>query len=1056
MSTHALFEAQREFEGIEQFISRKFNIPMEARILRSDLNADLGQQNAENLNDIVPQSRTVMDAFNYLYDLDYRKEKITEYLKQVKAEGFPEDKIGEMLDTYKHTLADELTEKMTREFTELVNPDESSDENAASRVEFVNEVISRIQHIHFPTQEELEKMGYKKLQDMDDSALQQYLISQMLDIISKPVTMANFLIRLKNYIVALRYMHSSNPLDLKSADNVEISLRNPPKVVTLVSYIRNAATAAMTHSVEFGIGSSEVYRNQGADETAGINPDNIHVNNLLSPDTYPESLKNYVAMLSRQFLPGILRIAFNELNLMAYIVREHPEIVTYMSMIPGAAKPDTFGKFSYQKLDFFGKTVIPIVVARELLSRSQPGKFKDKTTYCDPSTMAETRRYLGDEVTDMFIDNIDPAPINLDANLADRDGQGELSLSDLVEVMDIGDITRPEIINRTSRNSKGDELRFVPKSEEDDDKDKKHELFSRVSDEDLECPAYKAGEWYVVKVDDMEHSKHGWFNMPESPSGRFYFRGGDDPANFNGGGGGHGVDNWCIVYHDSWPGYVQKSENDYAYYYIHESALKLSYNDPGYDASAFGVVFCGTDTPKIGLVRSNQSRKNCGAVGSKKDNFMKEYMKFFPMRPENQIVTDNTTLRIAVNNAIAMLCLIGEWDNSVRGDDNIIRKAQELSMQWFPPKPGVELGQQAIKYAIAHDMDEAASIISVAISNANEGDVSLLDKFTHQKFTINIGDTQWALAFWPPSWTTFKCQEGNLIFVPYEAFADKIGVNIPSIAFHYDPDADVDKSVTPLTDSPIPFNSAMELQNNTTVQETPSAPAEEINGMYLAPAFGGNSGKRRIAIGQDGVTLYAVGPETEGNPEPIGQLGGQQTNARNILDRRATYFAVDGGYNICIGRNSTDTGDSPIKYIGFARDGKKNIQMFSVNMVLSGGNLLLETPGAGTLRLGNLRGDLVRQREDRYGSFLFCIDNHTVVDGVNLVPETLSLIADRHAGDIGMVTISGDFMANLANNGLVGTVDWFDSATLSNKGQSRLTANMLNRNTRETPSVMHV
>lgn len=993
MSTHALFEAQKDFEGIEQFISRKFNIPIEARIMTTDLNADLGDQ-----ADATVPTKLVLDAIKFL-----RNENIDDILT-------------------------------------LVNPND---------LPIIKLILPKLRQLKLPEN----PSEIKSSADLD--TLLKTVFTDINDSVKK------LFIKLKDYFIALQFVHSDNPMDLKGSGDNEVTLDASPKIVTLVSYIRNAATAAMTHSVEFGIGSSEVYRNQSADATAGINPDNMYVNNLLSPDTYPEPLKNYVAMLSRQYLPGILRIAFNELNLMAYLAKLHPEIVTYMSMIPGAAKPDTFGKFSYQKLEFFGKTVIPIVVARELLSRSQPGKFKDKTTYCDPSTMAETRRYLGDEVTDMFIDNIDPAPINLDANLADRDGQGELSLSDLVEVMDIGDITRPEIINRTSRNSKGDELSFVPKSEEDDDKDKKHELFSRVSDEEFECPAYKAGDWYVVQVPDWKHSEQGWFNMPESPTGRFYFRGGPDQSNYNNGNRGYGVDKWCIVYaaDEMFNRYAKPEYNDYVYYYVHTSALNTS-NSGNFARSAFGVVYSGTDDPNndrwLGLARSNQDRSNSAAVGSKDDNFKDGLMELFPMKPTNQIITSDYDFRTAINNTIGMLCLIGQWDNSVHGKDNIVKKAQELSMQWFPPKPGVELGQQAIKYAIAHDMDEAASIISVAISNANEGDASLLDKFTHQKFTINIGDTQWALAFWPASWTTFKCQEGNLIFVPYEAFADKIGANIPSIAFHYDPDADVDKSVTPLTDSPIPFNSAMELQNSTTVQETPSAPAEEINGMYLAPAFGGNSGKRRIAIGQDGVTLYAVGPETEGNPEPIGQLGGQQTNARNILDRRATYFAVDGGYNICIGRNSTDTGDSPIKYIGFARDGKKNIQMFSVNMVLSGGNLLLETPGAGTLRLGNLRGDLVRQREDRYGSFLFCIDNHTVVDGVNLVPETLSLIADRHAGDIGMVTISGDFMANLANNGLVGTVDWFDSATLSNKGQSRLTANMLNRNTRETPSVMHV
>ena len=853
---------------------------------------------------------------------------------------------------------------------------------------------------------------------------------------------------------AEEFLDSGSPLDLKLPGATGFDRENPPKVVTLVSYIRNAATGAMTHGDEFGIGDSQAYRNREPGSMAGFSTRDIRIGNLLKPDTYPTELKNYVAMLSRQFLPGILRIAFDELNLMAYLVKAHPEIATYMTMLPSAEDPESLGKFSYGKLDFFGKTVVPVIVVRELISRSQPGKFRDKTTYCDPSTLAETRAYLGDDVTDMFVDYIDPPQVNLDANLADRDGKGELSLGDLVDAMDIGDDTGADTIRKRTRNAEGKDLRFVPDADKEDEKE--HELFSRSSDDELECPAYKAGEWYVVQVADEKHSMHGWFSMQESPSGRFYFRGGPDPHNFDD-GSGYGTDTWCIVkWDDYFYRYCSASNNDYAYYYVHESACRIhSIGQDHYAATAFGVVYSGTDAPEsnlwLGLARSNQDRANNPAVGTK-ELFNERVMEFFPMKPTNQLTAGKYDLRYSLNNTIGMLCLIGQWDNTVRGEENILKTAQELSLKWFPPKPGVELSASSVRYATARDADEAASILSLVSSGRDVDDEGILDKLKMHRFTINVGDIQWAMISSPDDMK----KEGNFMFIPYDEL-EGYGATTPALAFRYDPDADPDRQVTPITDSPVPIEQAIrEVKSATQHPATREEPGSDtVDGMYLAPAFGGVSGKRRVAIGNDGTTLYAVGPDTDGRPVPLGHLPGQ-LDARQLLGRRATYFTVEGGYNVCVGRNQADTGNSPIKYIGFAREGKKNIQFLSVKLVLQDGNLLLEMPGSGNLRLANMRGDLMRQREDRYGAFLFYIDGRTVVDGVNLTMAALSRLATDHSGDIGMVTISGDFMANLAGDGLVGTVDWFDSVTLSPRGQSRLTAGMLNREARETPSVINL
>jgi len=851
---------------------------------------------------------------------------------------------------------------------------------------------------------------------------------------------------------AEEFFNSGNPLDLKLPGATGFDRENPPKVITLVSYIRNAATGAMTHGDEFGIGDSQAYRNREPGSMAGFGARDIRIGNLLKPDTYPTELKNYVAMLSRQFLPGILRISFDELNLMAYLVKAHPEIATYMAMLPAATDPESLGKFSYGKLDFFGKKVVPVIVVRELISRSQPGRFRDKTTYCDPSTLAETRAYLGDEVTDMFVDYIDPPQVNLDANLADRDGKGELSMGDLVDIMDIGDDTGADTIRKRTRNAEGKYLSFDPESDEEDEKE--HELFSRISDDTYECPAYKAGEWYVVQVADKDRSEQGWFNMPDSPSGRFYFRGGPDPKNFNN-GAGYGVDKWCIVANGMFYSYVNTQNNDYVYYYIHETAARVHHGDRKFPATGFGVVYSGTDAPSnsrwVGLARSNQDRSNSAAVG-RQELFREDLMDYFPMKPQNQLKSADYNIRESVNNTIGMLCLIGQWDNTVRGEENIMKTAQELSLKWFPPKPGVELSASSVRYATARDADEVASILSLVSSGWDDDDEGILNRMKMHRFTINVGDIQWAMISSPDDMK----KEGIFMFIPYDEL-EGYGATTPTLAFRYDLDADQDRQVTPITDSPVPMEQAIrEVKSATQHPATQEEPGgDTVDGMYLAPAFGGVSGKRRVAIGNDGPTLYAVGPDTDGKPVPMGHLPGQ-LDARQLLGRRATYFTVEGGYNVCIGRNESDTGSSPIKYIGFAREGKKTVQVLSVKLVLNDGNLLLENPGSSTLRLANMRGDLMRQREDRYGSFLFYINGITVVDGVNLTMDALSNLSTGHSGDIGMVTISGDFMANLAGDGLVGTVDWFDSATLSPRGQSRLTAGMLNRNARETPSIVRL
>lgn len=845
---------------------------------------------------------------------------------------------------------------------------------------------------------------------------------------------------------AEQFIHSENPLDLKLPEQAEVDLDNPPKVVTLVSYIRNAAAGAMTHADEFGIGDSQAYRNRAPGSEAGIDPEDARLNDLNKPERFPVQLKNYIAMLSRQYLPGILRIAFGELGLMAYLTKIHPEIARYISMLPDATDPATFGKFSIRKLEFFGKRVIPAVVVRELLSRTQPGKFKDRTTYCDASTLAETRAYLGSAVADMFTDLVDTPDINLDANLADRDGTGELNLAELVDAMDIGEDTISSVINYRTKNSEGKELKFSADPEKDKQQNPEH--FTTTSDDELECPAYKAGEWYVVQVVDENHSKHGWFDMPESPTGRFYFRGGPDPNNFKS-GSGFGIDTWCIVkWDDYFNRYCNKNENDYAYYYVHETAPQLhDESQRNYNAGAFGVVYSGTENPKsdryLGLARSNQDRGNNPAIGDK-NLFKEKLMSFFPMQPSNQLTDGDYSLTSAVNNTIGMLCLIGKWDNSVKGDENIVNRAKELSLQWFPPKPGVETDNNSIWYATTRDIDEAAAFLSASIE-----DTVVWGRMLSKRFTVNLGDTQWLMIQSPED----KEHAGYMVFVPFDR-RDDVTDDTPTMVFRYNPDVTGDNRVVPITEKPVTAKEAETLISEPSGEQPDVAP-EEYDGMYLAPAFGGASGKRRVAVGKDGITLYAVTPDTD-TPEPIGQLGGQPGNARHMLDRRATFFKVEGGYNVCLGKKDNENTHSPIKYIGFAREGKQTFQFMEVKLVLAGGTLLLSMPGAETLRLGNLRGNLMRQREDRYGAFLYIVDSNTVVDGVNLNTPALQAMAEDHTGDIGMVTISGDFMANLAGDGLVGTVDWFDPSTMTAKGQTRLSAGMLNRNAREIPCVVNI
>ena len=845
---------------------------------------------------------------------------------------------------------------------------------------------------------------------------------------------------------AEQFLHSDSPLDLILPEQAEVDLRNPPKVVTLVSYIRNCAAGAMTHSDEFGIGDSQEYRNRTPGSEAGIDPADARLNDLSKPERFPAQLKNYIAMLSRQYLPGILRIAFDELGLMSYLIKKHPEISRYMSILPDSVDPATFGKFSIRKLEFFGKRVIPAVVVRELLSRTQPGKFKDRTTYCDASTLAETRDYLGSAVANQFTDLVETPDINLDANLADRDGTGELTLAELVDAMDIGDDTISSVINYHTKNSEGKELKFSADPEKDKQQNSDH--FTTSSDDTLECPAYKAGEWYVVKVVDENHSEHGWFDMPESPTGKFYFRGGPDPKNFDS-CTGYGVDTWCIVKWDTYfDGYCNKNENDYAYYYIHETAPQLhSDSQQNYNAGAFGVVYSGTENPKadryLGLARSNQDRGNSPAVGAEK-LFKEKLMSLFPMRPTNQLKNGDSGLREAVNNTIGMLCLIGKWDNSVKGDENIVNRAKELSLQWFPPKPGVEADNNSIWYADTRDIDEAAAFISASME-----DTVVWGRMLSKRFTVNLGNTQWLMIQSPED----KRHAGNMVFVPFEQRED-ITDDTPAMVFRYNPDAAGDNRVVPITENPVTAKEAERLISEPS-DEQPDVQPEEYDGMYLAPAFGGASGKRRVAVGKDGITLYAVTPDTD-TPEPIGQVGGRVGNARHMLDRRATFFKVDGGYNVCLGVKDNENTHSPIKYIGFAREGKQTFQFMEVKLILAGGTLLLSMPGAETLRLGNLRGNLMRQREDRYGAFLYIVDSRTVVDGVNLNTPALQAMAEDHTGDIGMVTISGDFMANLAGDGLVGTVDWFDPTTMAAKGQTRLSAGMLNRNARDVPCVVNI
>lgn len=461
----------------------------------------------------------------------------------------------------------------------------------------------------------------------------------------------------------------------------------------LAHFIRLYAGAQILHPQYMGIGSSEEVvawfgwndgphdeqsadvpaeqqenadvQNNGEEQDNEVTPHDapISVQELADVDSWPQNLKNYVALLSGRYIEGILRICFDECGMKSYLIHREPGLLNslaeYFAQKTGKSIQVTKSEilrdnpptWNYNKMRHLARVILPELVLCTLIAPMS------NTPNCGKTDIGQNIEYLGMDNVELIQDMTTPVNVKITSNLELAGKSAPLNYSQLLKLVnkwtyDIQAIGRKSSINRASGettyyepptlNSDDDSGVIAPQSEGlnatcSNEVTPETIMVGHEESTTVQFPTRKLNGWYVVDIDqDQENAKDNQarirrgviaFNEPAAPSGKFYFRGGnvynpsDKAADCT-----NGVSSWCWTWDGYYNDYRNMGSGDRGFMLISEHALDkdvldsyVDYRDDRrlgdkYDSSAFGIVIAGPGGNKYsipGLVKYDDDKGIC-------------------------------------------------------------------------------------------------------------------------------------------------------------------------------------------------------------------------------------------------------------------------------------------------------------------------------------------------------------------------------------------------------------------------------------------------------------
>ena len=462
----------------------------------------------------------------------------------------------------------------------------------------------------------------------------------------------------------------------------------------LAHFIRLYAGAQILHPQYMGIGSSEEVvawfgwndgprDEQSADGEAGqqenadvrnddeeqdneVTPHDapISVQDLADVDSWPQNLKNYVALLSGRYIEGILRICFDECGMKSYLIHREPGLLNslaeYFAQKTGksiqVAKSDILHDnppaWNYNKMRHLARVILPELVLCTLIAPMS------NTPNCGKNDIAQNIEYLGVDNVELIQDMTTPVGVKITSNLEIAGKSAPLNYSQLLKLVNKWTYDLTAIDRKSSMNGTSGETTYYepPKVNSDDDDGEavtpQSEGLNATYSNDVapepimvgheesttvQFPTRKLNGWYVVDIDqDQDSAKDNQsrirrgviaFNEPAAPSGKFYFRGGNvyNPSDEHD-KCTNGVSSWCWTWDGYYNDYRNMGNGDRGFMLISEHALDkdvldsyVEYRDDSrlgdkYDSSAFGIVIAGPGESRYsipGLVKYDDDRGIC-------------------------------------------------------------------------------------------------------------------------------------------------------------------------------------------------------------------------------------------------------------------------------------------------------------------------------------------------------------------------------------------------------------------------------------------------------------
>lgn len=531
--------------------------------------------------------------------------------------------------------------------------------------------------------------------------------------------------------------------------------------VPLAEYIRIFATGLLIYPREnggMGIGNSQTARHRmnlisaSGQKPRPKDPDNpagawllppahpgelseISIEMTKDPEQLPYDLKNYIALLSKAYLRGMIRICFEEFGLKSYIIHNCPvarqalaRIISPKNPVKGEAKLDDNNPpvWNRSKMYHLAHNIIPRLVLRTMIAPIS------QTPNCNKSIIRQNADYLSIENLELLQDMLDPIDIQVDNNLELHGGKAStpLNYASLKRVVDIPDVDIEKLEHNALHNADGEENVYIPPAKAHDEGTQLPHAFGLTpkthTTDTREYPAQKFGSWYVAKIDkssddndpdtDESLARKGFISFDESSTKRFYFRGGETID----GAWDLGVGRWCLT-DGMLNNYRNFSRGDCCYFMIHSKALepqvletrpdyhglnKENGRGKSYDSSAFGIIVAGDNYTKDddeipGLVKPFCIEgRNDATYSGFQPGEDRAVVYNSELVPNGGKIPGLITIRSnehtdlwrnhsrCINNTIFALALIGKWDPSIEVCDSTghlhYDRLVALTKRWFP------------------------------------------------------------------------------------------------------------------------------------------------------------------------------------------------------------------------------------------------------------------------------------------------------------------------------------------------------------------------------------